>query len=76
MTLFNHTSLTSVKNKRIASSVCGLVGLLGMPPLPPPALLLLLRMRVLDDDVVVAVEEAEAEREEEGLKVVPGKALV
>lgn len=74
MTLFNHTSLTSVKNKRIASSVCGLVGLLGMPPLPPPALLLL-RMRVLDDDVG-AVEEAEAEREDEGLKVVPGKALV
>lgn len=72
MTLFNHTSFTSVKNSLMASSVCGLVGLFGIPPLPPPALLLV-RMRVF---VVVVEEEEEVEREEEGLKVVPGKELV
>ena len=73
ITLFNHTSFTSLKNSRIASSVCGLVGLFGIPPLPAPlALLLLLRMR----ELVLAEDEEVVEREDEGLNVVPGKELV
>lgn len=48
MIAFSHASKTSPKNPLIASSVCGLVGLLGMLvlalpeldfPLPPPMLL-------------------------------------
>ena len=37
ITAFTHASYTSLKNKRMASSVCGLVGLIGTdaePPLP------------------------------------------
>lgn len=64
-------SNTSQKNKRIASSVCGLVGLFGMPPAeepPPPVMLsLLLPSPVMD-------EPARARRDE--FRDVPAEPVV
>lgn len=66
MTAFTQASNTSIKNNLIASSVCGLVGLLAIPPLPP----LTLASEDREDEVVVLLEERE------GVVKVPGKALV
>ena len=52
-----HTSKTSQKNKRMASSVCGLAGLLAMEPAPEVELL------------KVEEEDADEVEEESGLEV-------
>ena len=56
MIALSHCSYTSVKNKRRASSVCGLVGLFGTAAVPPLEAAVLARRR--DDAVLVVVNGA------------------
>lgn len=73
ITALTQASKTSLKNNRIASSVCWLVGLFAIPPLPAPLATFAREERdefVVDDDVVVV------EVDSEGPPRVPGKAFV